>query len=244
MVVSNADATIANTPTNQAILTARYPKYAERIRCITNGFDPDDYKNVPAPTTDPEGSGRRMQIVYTGEIYERMGDALWKGLEILKRKDSSIADKLEIRIAGLVTDKDLRRIESTGLSSFVKYLGFAKAAECQKLLVSSDASLFLLPREGFSFWVPSKLYSYLGSRKFIIAIIPEGDASKIIEDVRAGLCIQPVPEKIADALATLVSRHSKGTLKADYDTAALEKYKRSYQSGQLADIIHEVLGAV
>jgi hypothetical protein len=123
----------------------------------------------------------------------------------------------------------------------VKYLGFLKVVECQKLLDTSDVSLFLLPKEGYAFWVPSKLYGYLGNGKFVFAIVPEGDASKIIESVNAGICIRPSPEKIAEGFQNLVVRHSNSEMEPSYNLAALDKYKRPYQAKQLAEAIHKII---
>jgi hypothetical protein len=104
-------------------------------------------------------------------------------------------------------------------------------------------ALFLLPKEGFSYWVPSKLYSYFGSRKHVLAIVPEGDASRAIEEVNAGVCVRPIPERIAEAVSGLVSLHRVGGLKPEYASEALEKYTRSHQARQLADVIRNVIGS-
>jgi len=241
IVVETADVTIANTPTNRHILISRYPECRDRIICVPNGFDSNDYKNRPLPERRGDEQKRKMLLVYIGEIYEGMGDALWDGLDILIRNDPGVVEKLEICIAGIVGESDIKKIQNSNLSSIIKYIGFIKATECQELLDAADAALLLLPKCGFSYWVPSKLYNYFGSQKYVIAIVPEGDASKIIEEVNAGTCIRPIPEKIAEALSDFISLHSSGVMKSNYNIAALGKYCRSYQAKQLAEVIHNVV---
>jgi len=240
LVVENADVTIANTPTNRSILASRYPSCKDRIIVIPNGFDPDDRDLLPILKKQGDNPARKLLIVYTGEIYPGMGEALWGGLRILKEMDPSISERLEIRIAGILSESDLRQIENQGLSDIVKYVGFLPVAECSALLAKSDVALFLLPQSGVSHWVPSKLYNYLGARKFVVAIVPVGDASRIIEEVNAGICVRPIPQKIAEAFMELVELKDRGDIESAYNIDALQKYSRIFQVKQLAEAIRNI----
>ncbi len=240
LVVENADVVIANTPTNRSILESRYPSSKGRFIVISNGFDPDDI-DLSSETAKPKGiKGRKLLVAYTGEIYEGLGDPLWEGLIELKREDPSISMKLEIRIAGIISPADLSRIESAGLTDVVKHIGFVSASDSLKLLAESDVALFLLPKEGFAFWVPSKLYNYIGFRKYVLALIPEGDASRIIEEVNAGTCVQPIPEKISEAFTRLLELREREGVRCDYNLEALKRYSRPYQATQLAAAIRRI----
>jgi len=239
-ILETADATIANTPANLETLVSSYPDCRERVVCIPNGYDPADFENSLISNERKEEQDRKLQVIYTGEMYEGMGDTLWQGLSILKKNNPEIANLLELKIVGIMTENDRKKIKDNHLDDIVKFLGFVKEAECRRLLSISDVALLLLPKEGYPYWIPSKVYTYFGSGTYVLAILPEGDALNLVKGVNAGICIPPSPEKIAETLSTLVSLHCSGNMKASYNLSELKKYTRPYHANQLAEMIHKI----
>lgn len=235
LVVMNANIIIANTPTNKKELEEKYPESRGKIVVIPNGFDSSDeeFDSIVPEESKPD----RLTISYAGEIYEGMGDMLWEGIRMLSDEDPMLSDKFEIIIAGLVTDSDLKKIENNKILNIVKYVGFLKHIECQRLISRSNIALLLLPPGNFSYWIPSKVYNYFSMRKFVLGIIPQGDASRLIQEIKAGIFVPPEPARIAGAIKELIDAHARGDLKTEYDEDRLKRYTRSYQTLQLSNAI-------
>jgi hypothetical protein len=235
MVVKEANYIIANTPTNKNDLIYKYPWAINKFIVIQNGFDAKEVKCLNTFYKEPKND--KLTISYIGEIYEGMGDILWESIRLLRVEDPSITEKLEIVIAGIIADGEMQKIVGNNLLDIVKFLGFLEYSKSQEIMANSNIALVLLPPGNFSYWIPSKIYNYFSLRKFVLGVIPEGDASTLIEEVNAGTWVPPEPERVASAIKRLIQDYRNGELHADYREDKLMKYTRAYQSRQLADVI-------
>ena len=191
---------------------------------MPNGYDADDFSQPQGPP----GSGP-FRIVHTGYLHTELGRGLadgrltrrllggdLSGVNILTRShvylleaidrliadDASVAQRLELHLAGVLSDSD---IDVAQRSPVVRMPGYLPHAETIGLLRSSDL-LFLpmhdLPTGVRARIVPGKTYEYLASGRPILAAVPDGDARDLL--TRAGTGLLCRPDDVA-GMATIIA---------------------------------------
>jgi hypothetical protein len=87
--------------------------------------------------------------------------------------------------------------------------------------------------------VPGKLYEYIGARRPILALSPEGEASDIVRRLGRGeIASQDDPERIAERIEKMHRKHLEGTLETDYDLTPVNEYRRDVLTGRLAEFLN------
>lgn len=204
-VLGASDAVIANTEGNREALRRAFPELpAGKLHVVPNAFD-DAMLRAPA-----EPAGDSADLTYVGEIYPGMTDRLVAALA--RVHESAPASVPRVAVYGDVDPREWRRIADAGLGAFVELRGRVSHAESLRAMQRSRALLLLLPdAENWSTCVPSKLYPYLASGRPTLAIVPEGDAARIVRAAGAGEALTAEdPGASAVALTAFVSRVREG----------------------------------
>src|SRR5690606_13295280 len=94
----------------------------------------------------------------------------------------------------------------------------------------------------FSTVIPSKLFEAMGMGVPVLMSLPQGEATRIVEQTRCGVCVPPEdPRAMADAVASLAADPSRmATLRAASSAAAPE-YSRDRQAAKMASILAQAL---
>ena len=189
----------------------------EKIDVVLNGVDLDRYE--PMPQKDSE-----LAITYGLEgkfIAGYVGThGMAHGLEHIVQAAVILADRGDIRIVfaggGAARDRVERLVDEHGLSNVVLIPRVAKE-DMPKLWSLCDVSLVNLRNAPlFRTVIPSKIFESMGMGVPMVVSMPEGEATRIIEQSRAGLIIPPEsPEALAAAIVQL-----KGDQKLLRDFAA------------------------
>lgn len=206
----------------------------ENITTITNGFDPADFTDEETKKV----SSDIFTIGYLGSFYGKYRpDDLVLALEILKSKKPDIAAKLQLQFVGDLDRSSRTLLSRPSIASMVNVRQYVPHAELQKIRSKLDAHLLYFPRlPEAGATIPQKIFEYLASRKPILAIIPEGDASKILSKTGGALVTSSTdPEELARVLINFVQSVRGGSIKGT--TANLDAYTRKNLAGQLAEII-------
>ena len=196
-LLGTAAAIVMNTPEAKTRLLASFPELRTRlVVSIPNGFDESDY------SVEPEARDRAtFRIVHTGYRHTDQGLRLremrrWRKLlggtlypmDVLTRShvflleaiddliaaDPSLASKIEVVLAGTISEGDRRIADQY---PFVTLTGYVSHETSVSHILSAD--LLFLPmhdlapgtRAGL---VPGKTYEYLGSGRPILAAVPDG----------------------------------------------------------------------
>jgi glycosyltransferase involved in cell wall biosynthesis len=186
-VLSTCDFVVANTPGNREALAETFGgAVGKRTVVITNGLDLE----LDAPDADENVPPLDCEIVYVGELYDGMLDVYVEAIRYLRDRNRAAVPRLWV-YGGRPSPSTLRAVRRHGLDEWVVYKGRVPYQESRMIVKRAPALLLVLPhRMGHGTWVPSKLYSYLFSRAPILALVPEGDAAKIIEATRRGLIVR------------------------------------------------------
>lgn len=219
-LLADADAVVMNTPEAAARLR-RYPEFSQReLAVIPNGFDANDFTGPP-----PERHDDAFRIVHAGYLHTELGKRERSSrllrrvlggallpVDILTRSHVFLLEAVdrvrregvavEVHLAGVVTDVDR---EVVGDRPYVHFHGYLDHSGTVSLLRSADL-LFLpmhdLPPGVRAGIVPGKTYDYLGSRRPILAAVPDGDVRDLLG--RAGNAFVTRPADV-DGMAEVIS---------------------------------------
>lgn len=238
-VLAQADYVTTATDSIKNSFIERYPYLKSRIATITNGFDPDDFKNLRTYT-----NADKFRITFAGSIYDLLtAKPFLSAMKELIEENSELKEKMEAMFVGNYGKETPLLVKEFGLEENVKLVNYVPHKECLELMINSQALLLLITIEspGGEGILTGKLFEYLACRKPIIAIVPpNGLAAKIIKSLGAGAVIPPwdVP-LIKNVLAKFYEQWTKGEpFRAGGD---ISNYSRKFLTRQLAQIFENVL---
>jgi glycosyltransferase involved in cell wall biosynthesis len=265
-LLGRADGVVMNTPEAAERVQAAFPELRSRlVVAIPNGFDPADFDRPTAKRTDG-----KFRIVHTGYLYADQGLRLRKvgfarrllggrymavdiltrshvflldGLRTAVRDDPSLAETIEIVLAGVMTETD-REIASVAPVT-VEMPGYLSHSVTVDLLRSADL-LFLpmhdLPSGSRAGLVPGKTYEYLASQRPILAAVPDGDARDLLIEAGNALVCRPADSTaMAEIIAGEVARWRRGEPSPVPRAEVLARYERRRLTEQLVGIFDEIL---
>jgi glycosyltransferase involved in cell wall biosynthesis len=234
-VLAGCDGVIANTEGNRERLLAAFPHLdPRRVSVVTNAFDTETLPPAAAPG-DP---ALACDMAYFGEVYPGMFDAYLDAVRVLLARDAKDAPRLHV--FGRVGADDVRRVSEFGLASHVVFMGSVSYPRSLALMQSAPSLLLLLPPgEAMATCVPSKLYPYLFSNRPVFALVPRGDAARVVEETAAGEVVAPDDAaSVAARLAAFVARVRDGEAPP---RAVLAERRAAYAMARVTDRVHQIL---
>ena len=219
-VVRSADVIVGVSATMVADFAARF---GVDSRHMTLAWDPAldaCVEAATAPALDPD----RFSIVHTGALtvpYRRDPTALFAALRQLLADDPQLASRLQLVVAGVLSDEERRTLAQPGLEALVTDVGSLPRYAAVALQRRADA-LLLIVTGGHRFQTTGKLAEYLSSGRPIIAIADENDAGRIVEETGTGIVLAPtdidgIVATLREALTVGLGRH--------YHPRGLDRYR-------------------
>ncbi|MDP4680685.1 MAG: glycosyltransferase family 4 protein [Cyclobacteriaceae bacterium] len=158
---------------------------ASNVKVVNNGVDEDDFIS-----TEPSSKDLKFRIVHMGLLNEiRNPTQLWKVLEELCTEEEGFKDKLEVVLAGMVSDSILDQIkESKQLHESLTYLDYLPHKEVFEQYHSASVLLLLLNQSENAKWIlPGKMYEYMFTGKPILTLgDTESDVRDLLKECDAG----------------------------------------------------------
>ena len=236
-VLFGCDRVIANTTGNRNGLLTSFRKLdPARVRTVPNAFDTDTLPS-PARADDP---ALACDIAYFGEVYPGMLDEYRDAVRLLVQRDGGTAPRLHV--FGRVTDEDVERVKRDGLSEHIVFCGVVSYTRSLALMRASRSLLLLLPAgESMATCVPSKLYPYLFTGRPVFALVPHGDAARVVTETGAGVVVTPGnAAATADALQSFVAGVRDGQTRGAFP----DERRDAYAMQHVADEVHSILQEV
>jgi len=236
-VLSQADYVTVATDLIKSNLIRKYPFIESKIETITNGFDPDDFKNLKIG----KKTGK-FTITYVGSIYGLLtAKPFLTALKALVEEKKGFKEKAEAVFVGNCGKETSRLVRELGLDENVRFVGYVPHRKGLEFMVNSQALLLLITLEGSKGEriLTGKLFEYLASRKPIIALVPEnGLAANVIKSLKAGTVVSPRDaQRVKTAIENYFDQWAAGTLSAATDDASdIRLYNRRFLTGKLAHI--------
>jgi glycosyltransferase involved in cell wall biosynthesis len=243
-VVLHADRVISVSLPMTDQFRRRYPDLPEeKFVTIPNGFDPMDF----AVQEDFQGERdpKKFTIVYTGSFYgEKQTPAYF--LRAMKENIEAggfDADSVVLRILGSHSAALQTQVCQLGLAQQVRVEGYASHARAVRAMQQADCLLLIIGSgRGSEVVFTGKIFEYLAARRPILALVPPGAASELIQSARAGMIVAPEDVAgISQALRMQYRQWKEGRLSIDLDNEVIQVYDRRRLAGQLAAELNQVL---
>lgn len=182
-VVKLGDNHIFVTEENKNYFKNKYNLNEKNLFIVTRGYDKELYKEIKKEEKPRLLKKDKINIVYTGEITDKVRDLrpFIEALEILKDKDIELFNRLNILFFGNIDNmflkEQLKEFKNTTLNKRIDF------KEALRYIIHSD--ILLLFGNKTSMQIPAKVYDYLGAKNPIIII--KGNRHDKIEDLTKNL---------------------------------------------------------
>ena len=172
----------------------------KEVRCITNGYDPEDFDSIPCDLTE------NFTITYTGRFYNGKRDPsiLLEAASELIREGKIDKERTEIRFFGRHEEWLANDINKYRLKNVARICGFISREEALKRQKESQLLLLLLWNDEKEKGVyTGKIFEYLGARRPILAL---GGPNSIVRDLLEGTKTGNFAET-KEQVKTIMTRH-------------------------------------
>jgi glycosyltransferase involved in cell wall biosynthesis len=220
-------------------LEALEPACVGKCRVITNGYDAEDF-SAAWREIQPLDTGV-CQLTHTGMAW---GDAAMPLLRALNElKTTPIAHRLRVSFVGGLPPSSLQFIKDDQLDEVVDVQPRAPHQEALERMRQAHILLLLLvSNEGGRKWYPGKLFEYMVAGRPVLAVAPEGIATRLIRTVGIGLTVEPhetlrLVETLVE-IATDVASFRKQHYHPN--EAAIAQFNREALTQKLASVLDEV----
>jgi glycosyltransferase involved in cell wall biosynthesis len=206
---------------------------------IANGWDPELAPDLEAPTAGEPFDPQRVSLLYTGRFgsYGRDPTALVEGMRLLARGDPDAAAKLELVIAGPLTEAEKELFASDVSPARIVRAGSLPRERALALQRGADA-LLLIAQPTRSQLLNIKLFEYLDSGKPILALAAGTEAGRVVDEIGGKAVRADDPEAIAAALATVANREL-----APPAPAAVQPYTYPAPAERMARVAESVISS-
>ena len=240
-VLTQADYVTVATDLMKNNLIRKYPFIKSKIETITNGFDPDDFKNLKI-----HKKTGKFTITYVGSIYGLLtAKPFLTALKALVEEKKGFKEKVAVVFVGNCGKETPQLVRQLGLEENVRFVGYVQHRKGLEFMVNAQALLLLITIEGSKGEriLTGKLFEYLASRKPIIALVPEnGLAANVIKSLNAGTVVSPRDvQRVKKVIASYFDQWMEEKLSEAMDvTSNITLYNRKVLTGKLARIFDKL----
>ncbi len=218
--------------------------YSDQPSCkfltIPNGFDPEDFKDLPSPSSDFP-----VTMTYIGILgSDRTPDALIQGIELLHKRNLVSPETLRIRLIGPRMHRYTGTVEQAGVSEMFDLHSPLPYRSALEALARSHVALLIGGRKFGKTAVPTKLYEYFAARRHILALVPEGYMADKLSAAGALRVDCGDSEGIASAVLKIIETFRKHRyLPPPRELPDQDAYSRVTLAGRLADLLNQLARA-
>jgi glycosyltransferase involved in cell wall biosynthesis len=168
----------------------------EDIVIIPHGFDQEDFIQIPKQIQSKKKE--KIRVLYSGIFYENITPKFFfLAFNELRKEFPFIANFFELHFIGHFRKENLKLVKKLKLESFTFVHGYMEHKEVIKKLADADI-LWMMLGNGRSMdtVTPGKLCEYFGTRKPIMALVPDGASKNACIEYEASFISDP--ENITD----------------------------------------------
>ena len=201
---------------------------------LPNGFDPEDYPQHQS------SRGSRCTITYTGSMYgKRNPKTFLQAVGELIAEGKVDPTRLVLKFIGRF-GADVRQIfDSFPYQNTIEVQPYIPHSESIRALLDSDALLLIVDEaKESSEIVPGKVFEYIGARRPILALAPEGAIAEILRETNAGVAIDnndtpSIKSAVLECYDNFIYHKSA----VAPNEAAMETYNRREVTRRLAELL-------
>ncbi|MEP7146466.1 MAG: glycosyltransferase [bacterium] len=231
-VLKDANKIITTNRRVKELIISRYGNidYNE-VKIIPHGYDAEDFEKVKASEL-PETN--KMRITYSGSFYTRNPKFYLEAIHKFFIKYPELKNEVEFCFIGIISKDNQALIKNYELENSIKILGYINHLECLKYLMASEVLFLMISRgDNDDAAMPGKVGEYIGSRKNIIACIPEGVTKKMLEKYNAVKFVDEDPDELMKAFYEYYNLYKNNALPVANEEV-VEQYDRKSQTYELA----------
>ncbi|MGE5499689.1 MAG: glycosyltransferase [Syntrophothermus sp.] len=214
----------------------------EDILILPQGFDPEDFEAVkPIPKEN-----NKMRLTYTGVFYENISPKYFlQAFRKLAYERPDVAQNIELHFIGHLRKENIKLINKLSLQPFVKDSGYLDHHETIRRMVSSDVLWMMIGKGTNSDSVSTgKLFEYFGSRKPVLASVPDGAAKMAAQEYGAAFITEPDNiEQIKNAILMAHTLYKTGKFPVPNEDF-IQKLRRDLLTEQLTKTFQFYMKAV
>lgn len=209
--VRRARVVLAGTEGFGADLASRYPRegVAEKLHIVRWGFEPDPNLTEIEPPTPPP-----LRFIYTGSLRGAQYDPtlLFETVASMMARDPGLRSRIRFDFYGGVDPAYAELAGRSPLAEVVHLHGFRPHSEISAEIRRAHIAVLIIgdTHPELSWYESAKLFTYAGSGRPTLAIVPPGgDAARLIESRRLGV-VAPSGDRgaIAAAIERLAREHA------------------------------------
>jgi glycosyltransferase involved in cell wall biosynthesis len=234
--VRGADLNVLNTEAANRTYRERFPDMApDRFRTLPNGFDPDDFADVPRRTAP----GAQLSFLHAGTFFPQLRTPD----EFLAAMDSLIAcgqiDPARVCV------KFIGCGEISQTRMYLQSLPRIPHRESVESMGATDVLLLLQQSDKYRMMVPAKAYEYMAMGKWLLTITPTGATRDLVGGLPNGRVVSPDDsEGLKSVILELYNRHRNGSLyPVPNDPEVSSRFNRQQQTKVLAGLLNELAAA-
>lgn len=228
-VLKEADSVVSASEGYLNILKSKGIKNSFEV--ITNGFDPDDFMDIPKIETN------KFVITYTGNMpITRNPAMLWQAFDELTTENSDFKQKFEFWFAGVMDDEIRSKISDRPFYQNFKDFGYVCHSKAIELVFNSHLLIMIVNKVKTSNEIlPGKIFEYIATGNQIMVIGPEeGEAGKLIRQVGQGEAFDYAKK---DEVKNYIIERFKDEKIEKYYSEESQKFTREKITEKLASIL-------
>ena len=211
----------------------------DEVFILPHGYDPDDFSKFE----QMQKPNDKMLITYAGLFYEYITPIYFlQAFKKLLIENPSVAENIRLSFVGLVGKENQKLIRELKLEAYISEYGYLYHLETIQKLMMSDILWFMVGKGKSAETISSgKLYEYFGTRKPIIACVPDGALKMAVNEYKASFVTEPDNiEQIKETIIKVFSLFKDGKLPTP-DEKYVETFRRDLLTEQLAKQLNKVL---
>jgi len=240
-VVLNCSAFTAATTSYVKSILDRYPSVKrQKGHVITNGYDAKDFLK-PRDERYLKRNGLGINFLYSGTVWKATSLLPFiKAIKLLIGENPQIANKIHIKIVGRVVDQEIHYLKDRQLENLIELTGYVSHYDVLYELSGADVLLISLgDLPGADKIIPAKTFEYMATGKHIMAIVPEGETSRLLDEEYGNVSI--VDPNEVDLIAThILKLISNQEWLIKHNKIDVSKYERKFLTRRLAMVFSSV----
>jgi len=214
----------------------------ERLRVVTNGFDPAD-----APVTGATGhestEDRPFTVAHVGAFYRQQSvEPVLGAFRRLLADRAELAGRIRFRVVGSIAASQKRAISDADRAC-LEDMGYRPHRQAIGEMARADLLLLMTPaNDGGRLCIPAKAFEYLAFGRHVLAVVHAGTALArwLAQAGNVTVLHHPLDEaSLSAAIADCFDRWRAGQLQRPRDAGAIRRFRRDVLTGRFAAVLAE-----
>ncbi len=205
----------------------------KKMLIIPHGYDSTDVSLAKAGAVKLT---KKMVITYSGIFYEFITPKYFlRAFKQLLKENPEVAVNIELHFIGFLRIENRRLIRRYNLQNFVVEHSYMEHIEALKKVMASDLLWFMVGKGRNADTISSsKMYEYFGTKKPILACLPEGALRSHLQEYGASYISDPYDVKTIKANILRAYNDFASGRQPVPDDEFVAKFDRRLLTGQLA----------